>query len=164
MSKDSTDELTIDGFKEGLTKRLNHFHEILQKRQIITRNTEFMKLIDQPVQAASKLLNGGRHLTNMQLVLLASKTGLNINWYFTGRGEMFEKGEIHSKKPELSARVAKAISLNEIDPDLGIDIIDELSYKNKVIDRMRSEAQDLSKKLIQVMEVVSRYNKSGDWI
>lgn len=162
MSKEITDELTIDGFKQALSTRLKYFYEILQKRQIVTNNTEFTELVGLTVQAASQLLDGRRHLTNMQLFMLASKTGLNINWYFTGRGEIFETGETLNKTPELSGRVAQAIVDKEIDPDLGVDIIDELSYKNKIIDRMRTETQDLSKKLIRVMDLVNDYDKSGD--
>ena len=159
MGEELINELTNDGFKQGLTERIKKVYEILRDREVVKTLTDFTNLMGLPVQAASQLFEGKRYLTQIQMYMLTSKTGLNLNWFLTGRGDVIQRAM--TDKPELTAQIAQAIVNKAIDPDLAVEIIDELSYKDKVIDRQRSEAQDLSTKLIQVMELVERYQKAN---
>ncbi len=159
MGEELINELTNDGIKQGLTERIKKVYEILRDREVVKTLTDFTNLMGLPVQAASQLFEGKRYLTQIQMYMLTSKTGLNLNWFLTGRGDVIQRAM--TDKPELTAQIAQAIVNKAIDPDLAVEIIDELSYKDKVIDRQRSEAQDLSTKLIQVMELVERYQKAN---
>lgn len=159
MTDNSAADITIEDFNAGLTNRLNQFHAILEKKKVFTNPTEFTALVGLTVQAASQLLNGSRHLTGKQLFLLSTNTGLNINWYLTGRGEVFIHDDNKTDQPQLTSRIAKAVNYNEMDEELGLEIIDQLSYNTQVENNLRIENQDLAKKLIEVMARVQKFTK-----
>lgn len=155
-------ELSESTFKKQLTDRLNQFYDALIKKGILAGNSvksDFASLFDQKVQSTSKVLDGSRHLTQHQLTLLVTRTNLNPSWYLTGLGEMFIEQADTKKKVQLYTRITNEIANGDLEKELGLEIVDSLSYKDQLISKLKSDNLDLSQRLIKVMALVKDHNK-----
>lgn len=149
--------MASESFKDGVTQRFNVLAEILIKRGVAKNNSAIARLMNQPVQIISKLLNGERIITLEQASALSDSVNLNANWLLTGMGEIFvEKTPVQPLPDDLIAAVAAAIVRHEMSRELGDNIINKLSVMRDELLAHKDEINGLNQRIIKMLELSRR--------
>lgn len=143
------------GFKIGVSDRFILLVETLMRSGKAKNYTAIAKLMDQPLQVVSKLMNGDRVVTIEQASALSKNARVNADWLLTGVGEMFKKDvELIEPADDVLLEISRAMSRYELQGALAEKLIMAFTELKKENSALKDEVSSLKEKIIKMLEAI----------
>ena len=144
-------------FKTGVTERFILLAETLMRSGTAKNYTSIAKLMDQPLQVVSKLMNGDRIVTLEQASALSKNAKVNADWLLTGVGEMFRKQEIATVESadDILLEISRAVSNFELQGPLAEKLVVAFTDLKKENGALKDEVSSLKEKIIRMLEAIA---------
>lgn len=144
-------------FKTGVTERFILLAETLMRSGTATNYTSIAKLMEQPLQVVSKLMNGDRIVTLEQAGALSKNAKVNADWLLTGVGEMFKTEEVVLEaSDDILLEISRAVSRFELQGPLAEKLIFAFTELKKENGALKDEVSSLKEKIIKMLEAITK--------
>jgi len=145
-------------FKNGVTERFVLLVDTLIRSGVAKNYTTIARLMDQPLQVVSKIMNGERIVTLEQASALSKNAKINADWLITGVGEMFKQQALEmdtAVEGDILLEITRAVSRFELSGPLSEKIILAISDLKKENGELKNEVSSLKEKIIRMLEAIN---------